>query len=149
MPNRMISDVFCSALLLLVQLPGSALQAADGDVIISRDVQPRAATRAPLVPDPNPRAVNASPNHYMSGGLLGGVELDDQDFAAIRTGSELTQHLLAPQSNSLTAPSASSHSRLPGLAPGHAGGNATAGVGAQINRSVQQGLRPLQMQGGQ
>ena len=39
-----------------------------------------------------------------------------------------------------------SHQSVPGLNASH-GGGATSGVAGQVNRSVQQGLRPLQILG--
>jgi hypothetical protein len=63
--------------------------AAGGDIIILREVQPRSATREPLIPDPNPHVVNPKPNAIIDRALRGMVmppELSDSDFAAV-TGS--------------------------------------------------------------
>jgi len=114
-----------------------------GDIIVSRDVKPRVATRAPLVPDPNPLAVNASPNHYLPSGLLGG-EVSDMDFASTSSGSTLPAHLLQPQQVVHRTLQQNSLSRLPSLSAGHQGRGSPASLSNQINRSVQQGLAPLQ-----
>lgn len=118
------------------------LHAADGEVIISREVQPRIATRAPLVPDPNPVTVN--PGRSVVNAT---AELGDSDFASVSSGLALPQQLLG---NSLGAQplSVPLQQGVPGLGAGHTGGGAGSGVAAQVNRSVQQGLRPLQMLGG-
>lgn len=113
--------------------------AGEGDVIISRDVQPRIATRAALVPDPNPLSVN--PGRSVVNAT---AELGDSDFASVSSGLALPQQLLGNAlGNHLQAPLQPS---IPGLGAAHGGGSGN-GVAAQVNRSVQQGLRPLQMLG--
>src|SRR5690554_5537333 len=47
---------------VLTQLPA---EAAGGDIIISREVKPRAAARQELVPDPNPQLVNPNNAHQV------------------------------------------------------------------------------------
>lgn len=118
----------------------ASVQAAEGDVIISREVQPRIATRAALAPDPNPLSVN--PGRSVVNAT---AELGDSDFASVSSGLALPQQLLGNTlGNHLQAPLQSS---VPGLSASHSGGGGGAGVAAQVNRSVQQGLRPLQMLG--
>jgi hypothetical protein len=114
-------------------------QAAEGDVIITREVQPRVATRAALVPDPNPLSVN--PGRSV---IEATAELADGDFANVSSGLALPQQLLG---NSLghQVQTPLQHS-MPGLGAPHGGGGGS-GVATQVNRSVQQGLRPLQMLG--
>jgi len=129
----------CCAWAMVCGLQAGVLQAAEGDVIISREVQPRVATRAALVPDPNPRSVN--PGRSVVDAT---AELGDSDFAKVSSGLALPQQLLGgPLGNQLQAPLQQS---LPGLGAGHGAGGGN-GVAAQVNRSVQQGLRPLQMLG--
>lgn len=128
-------------------LPASA---ADGDIIIGRDVQTRVATRKELVPDPNPQLVNPKPNAAIETGLRGGRlmgELGDSEFAAVSSGTRLTTQLLGGQVPSFDQGSAFNNQH-PGMSGhnsvGHSGGRTLGGVGSQINRSVQVGLRPLQ-----
>jgi len=128
-------------------LPASA---AGGDIIISREVQPRAATRKELVPDPNPHLVNPKPNTVIESGLQGGRlgELSDSDFAGVTSGTRLPAQLLqAPMRT--THQSTSDIVRHVGGASqtplGHSGSGALNNIDGQVNRSVQQGLRPLQI----
>lgn len=119
----------------------SGAQAGDGEVIISREVQPRIATTAPLVADPNPRVVNP-------GGHAGAMsnELADHDFAGVSSGMAMPQRFLnGSVSTQLHNPT---HQGIPSLGASHAGGARASGVSDQVNRSVQQGLRPLQTLGG-
>lgn len=130
----------CCILVLVTMLVGVA-QAGDGDVIISRDVQTRVATVNPIVPDPHPRVVNP-------GSIATGVtaELGDSDFAGVSSGLALPQRLL--QGNLGTPIPTATHQGIPVLGSGHAGGARSNGIADQVNRSVQQGLRPLQSIGG-
>tara|TARA_R110000822_G_scaffold34103_19_gene97106 strand:+ start:376 stop:864 length:489 start_codon:yes stop_codon:yes gene_type:complete len=131
-------------------IPSSPVFAAGGDVILTRQVQTRVATRPPLVPDPNPLVVNTKPSTYVGDDLqMRNVpgELDDQDFAAVTSGARMIQQTLAPlvQGNPAGAASGVNHSAIAGSNPvGHAG-NALGNIDGQINRSIEQGLRPLQM----
>ncbi|MFT6429110.1 MAG: hypothetical protein ACJAXR_001085 [Halopseudomonas sp.] len=134
--------------IVLVALPASA---ANGDIIISRDVQPRAATRQALVPDPNPQLVNPQPNNAINIGLRENRavgELNDSEFAAVHSGTQLPSQLLGNQMPLALQPSADA-ARQAGVAGhnpvGHSGNGALGNVGGQVNRSVQQGLRPLQI----
>lgn len=131
-------------------LPATAA-AADGDIIISREVQPRAAIRLELAPDPNPQVVNPKPNAIIDSGLRGNRlvgELDDSEFAAGTSGTRLSQQLISNQIPRAQQPSsdAGRHVGVSGQNPvGHSGSGALGNVNGQINRSVQQGLRPLQI----
>ena len=144
---------------LLVCLTGLAIcvatqlqaLAGGGDIIISRDVQPRAATRQELVPDPNPQLVNPNNDPLINRAVRGGqapMELSDRDFAGVNTGTSLAsgvqifaQPVDQPAGN-----------HLPGRAGLGVTGSSSVGgatgaanrVGSDVNRSVQQGLRPLQ-----
>ncbi|MGV8842637.1 MAG: hypothetical protein ACOH2I_05195 [Pseudomonas sp.] len=141
----------CCLLLLTLSIPLTATFAAGGDIVLSRQVQPRVATRQAMVPDPNPRVVNPSPNRIIGDTLLGGTagnnELNDHDFARVSSGLALPQNLNnanynAPIfSNSIPTQSSS------GAAASQSGGMAD-NVAGQVNRSVQQGLLPLQIIGG-
>lgn len=124
--------------------------AANGDIIIQREVQPRSATRPPLVPDPNPHVVNPKPNSVINQGLSGmaaPAELSDSDFAGITGGQGIQRQV----SNASTLSLQGTHLRhgngrssLPDSpAAGHSGGG-LGNLDGQINRSLQQGLRPLQ-----
>lgn len=128
----------------------SSVLAADGDIIIMREVQPRNATRAPLVPDPNPQVINPKPNAVIDralGGMATPGELSDGDFAAVTGGHGMPQHgLSSPHqlaSERHLQPSGGAAALPSSPAAGHSGG-ALGGVAGQINRGLQQGLRPLQ-----
>lgn len=126
-------------------------QAAGGDIIISRDVKPRAAARQELVPDPNPHRVNPNQDPLINRAVSGGqapLEISDRDFAGVTTGTSLTHgvHIFAqPVDQSTGTP-------MPGRAGLGVTGNSSVGratgatsrVGSEVNRSVQQGMRPLQ-----
>ncbi|MDI1303043.1 MAG: hypothetical protein PSX71_14150 [bacterium] len=123
---------------------------ADGDIIISRQVQPRAAARVDLVPAADPLLVNAKPGAATGSSLLtrgSAGELSDSDFASVSSGARLTRQLLV-------SPVAADHatgSASPGRQAdagigtiGH-GSGAVGNVGDLVTRSVQQGLLPLQV----
>lgn len=137
------------AAMSVLAVPGQLL-AADGDIILTRQVQPRAAVRPPVVPDPNPRVVNPKPSSYVGEGLhMRSVpgELSDSDFAAVTSGTRMTQQLLAPtgQGRHANAPGLVNHASGAGNNPvGHSGG-AVGNIDGQVNRSIEQGLRPLQL----
>lgn len=140
------------ALALLPLLPADQIQAADGDIIISRTVQPRVATRPTMVPDPNPRAVNAAPTYYI-GNQLGteqiNGELSDSDFSQVSTGRLLPTQLPGVQPGTLGNSDVTNRNSVPGLNAVTHNGGAGNRLGGQVNRSVQQGLQPLRMLGGQ
>jgi hypothetical protein len=145
--------VFVSCpLLLTLSIPLTPVFAAGGDIVLSRQVQPRIVTRQAMLPDPNPRVVNPSPNRIIGDTLLGGTagnnELNDHEFSGISSGLALPRHLnnvlfnTPALSNSMPAQSSSG-------AGASQGGGMASSVAGQVNRSVQQGLRPLQIIGGQ
>ena len=117
--------------------------AENGEIVLLRNVQPRAATRQELVPDPNPVAVQA--------GLPKNAELKDSDFAQINSGISVSNRALTSVTNSLTSSNTltqSSGNNLQGLGGaigGSAGGGAgTSRISGRVNGAVQTGLRPLQ-----
>lgn len=118
--------------------------AEGGDIIISREVQPRSATRSPLTADPNPTSIN--PGALTLRNAPDSRELSDGEFASISSGSTLSIPLrsLQPQTDSTSA----QLQRLPTSTAisGGAGGGRMEG---SISRSIDQGLRPLQRLGGQ
>nr|WP_288357544.1 hypothetical protein [uncultured Pseudomonas sp.] len=131
--------IFNYCILALACVLQASVQAADGDVIITRDVQPRVATRAALVPDPNPLSVNPGRSVVDTT-----AELADGDFANVSSGLALPAQLLGNSlGHQVQAPLQQS---MPGLGASHSGSGGN-GVASQVNRSVQQGLRPLQMLG--
>ncbi len=137
--------------MVALSLP-TPLFAAGGDILLFRDVQPRVATRPPLVPDPNPKVVNPKPSTHVGEDLqirraqMPG-ELNDGDFAAVTSGARLTQQVLSPSAqNTYSNPTGLiNHSSVAGNNPvGHAGG-ALGNVEGQVTRSISQGLQPLQI----
>ncbi len=117
---------------------------ADGVIVITRDVQPRVATRPTLVPDPNPNAVNANSSSTVIR-ATNSYELNDADFAGITSGSSLQRQILpSGQLPGLSNSSQVSSHGLPGMRSGQ-GGGAGSSVSNQINRSLQQGLAPLKI----
>lgn len=131
----------CRILVMVTALLVGLAQAGEGDVVISRDVQTRVATVNPIVPDPHPRVVNPG---SIASGLTG--ELGDSDFAGVSSGLALPQRLL--QGSFGTPIPVATHQGIPVLGSGHSGGARSSGIADQVNRSVQQGLRPLQSIGG-
>lgn len=125
--------------------------AAEGDIIISREVQPRAAVRKELAADPNPQLVNPKPNAVIEIGLRGNRaigELDDNEFAAVITGTRLSNELLSSQIKVADPGAAASVLRSAGAGHnvvGHGGSGELGNIDDRINHSVQQGLRPLQI----
>jgi hypothetical protein len=130
-------------LLLLGCALGTSLsfpvQAENGIIIITRDVQTRNAMRPPLVPDPNPTTVNANPSAHI---LKQTNELSDGDFAGISSGSGISS-MITQQTNNLGA-NISNQTQLPNLAGGRATGSGN-GISNMVNSSVQKGLAPLQI----
>lgn len=118
------------------------LCAADGTIVIQRELQPRVAFRPTMVPDPNPVSVNPNVSAQINQQLRG-MELDDSDFAHVTSGQRLGNSPLAEgQLPGLegAASSGPSSARLPGVSAGRTGN----GISGQVNRSVQRGLAPLQ-----
>lgn len=132
----------CRGLVLLLVCQAIPSFAGDGDVILTRTVQPRVATRAPLVPDPNPVKVNVSPARQIERQT---GELSDADFANV-SGSLGAQERMFNLDNSGVLNNG--QLRHSGTSAGHSAGASSSGLGGQINRTVQQGLSPLQNLGG-
>ena len=135
------------ALCVATQLPAHG---ADGDIIISRQVQPRAAARQELVPDPNPLVVNPRRDVLFEQALDAGLaptEISDGDFAGITSGSRFNSVLGVLPLGATTNP-APTGGGAAGLNPAGHGGGAAGRAAGQVNRSIQQGLRPLQTLGG-
>lgn len=125
-------------------------QAAGGDIIITREVQPRAAARQELIPDPNPQLVNPDHSALINKTIRSGqapLEISDSDFAGVTSGTSLANGLQI-----FNQPGDQLGTRMPvrnglGVSGSTAGGRVTGStgrIGGDINRSVQQGLRPLQ-----
>lgn len=132
------------ALLAATGITPNPACAADGDIIIEREVQARVATRAPLVSDPNPRVVNPGAT---SRDLA--VEMTDGDFASVSTGMALPDRSV--QNQVVNNPAMSGSPTHPALSAGgavHTGGSAGRAISGQVNQSIQQGLRPLLAPGG-
>lgn len=152
----MVTHLSSLASQLLICLTALALcvltqaQAADGDILISREVQPRAAVRQELLPDPNPQVVN--PDHstqirHNIGSGLSSVEISDRDFANVTSGTSLGRGLQIFNQPGEQGPDGLRGAGGLGISVGAGGaraGGATARIGGDVNRSVQQGLRPLQ-----
>ncbi|MBA6118941.1 hypothetical protein JET76_01475 [Pseudomonas putida] len=120
------------------------VQAENGIIVITRDVQPRIATRAPLAPDPYPTTANANPSAYV---LKQTNELSDGDFAGISSGAGISS-LITQQTNNLGG-NINTQTQLPNLAAGRGTGSGS-GIANMVNSSVQRGLAPLQiLTGGQ
>lgn len=121
----------------IVSLPAQAEK--DGRILITRDVQPRIAYRAPLVPDPNPVTVNANPSGHV---LRATGELSDGDFANISSGSGISG-LVTQQTNNLGG-MMGNQTQLPNMAGGRSSGGGN-GISNMVNSSVQQGLGALKV----
>ncbi|MDD1013836.1 hypothetical protein [Pseudomonas rubra] len=120
------------------------VQAENGIVVITRDVQTRNAVRAPLVPDPYPTTVNTNPSVQI---LKQTNELSDGDFANISSGAGISS-MITQQTNNLGG-NLNNQTQLPNLAGGRSG-NSGNGISNMVNSSVQKGLAPLQiLTGGQ
>ncbi|MGH8439823.1 MAG: hypothetical protein ACRERW_12310 [Pseudomonas sp.] len=115
------------------------VQAENGIVVITRDVQIRNAVRAPLVPDPSPVTVNTNPSAQI---IKQTNELSDGDFAGISSGAGISA-LVTQQTNNLGG-NISNQTQLPNLAAGRATGSGN-GISNMVNSSVQKGLAPLQI----
>ena len=115
------------------------VQAENGIIVITRDVQPRIATRAPLAPDPYPTTANANPSAYV---LKQTNELSDGDFATITSGTGISS-LITQQTNNVGG-TIGNQTQLPNLAAGRGTGSGN-GISNMVNSSVQRGLAPLQI----
>ncbi|MGJ7549756.1 hypothetical protein [Pseudomonas alloputida] len=128
-------------LLLVGCVMGSALpvHAENGIIVITRDVQPRMAIRAPMAPDPNPTTANANPSAYV---IKQTNELSDGDFASITSGTGISS-LITQQTNNLGG-HISNQTQLANQAGGRGTGSGN-GIANMVNSSVQRGLAPLQI----
>lgn len=115
------------------------VQADNGIIIIKRDVQPRMATRATMMPDPSPTTANANPSKYV---LSQTSELSDGDFANVASGAGITR-LVAQGSNNLSG-NLTNQTQLSNLPAGRSG-NSGNGIANMVNSSVQQGLGALKV----
>ncbi len=115
------------------------VQADNGVIIIKRDVQPRMATRAPVMPDPSPTTANANPSKTV---LSQTNELNDGDFAGVASGAGITR--LVAQGSSNLGGNISNQSQLSNLPAGRSG-NAGNGIANMVNSSVQQGLGAMKV----
>lgn len=143
--DRKASRISRSAMLLTIALTGAGAVTpalcADGVIVLTRDVQPRVATRTPLAPDPNPNTVSAKA--AMGNRTMAATELSDGDFASISSGAGLQRQVMpGGQLPGLGASSGEAGRGLPNMRAGHSGG-AGASISNQVNRSLQQGLAPL------
>lgn len=127
-------------------LPGVCLHvcayAEEGDIVISRQVQPRVATTSPLVPDPSPRVVNPGSHALGVGG-----ELNDGDFSRVSSGRTITERVISDHVINGAIRALPSQT-LERSGASNSGVSRQGDVATQVNRSVQQGLRPLQILGG-
>jgi hypothetical protein len=139
------SKTFMWVIAVLFASPLTQASAEQGDIVITRDVAPRSATRAPLLPDPDPRITNPGAVTVQAT-----EELSDSDFATVSTGTALPG--LTGTGSQVGTPLGlerlpSQH--LPGMGSAHSRtGGSGANLSGQVNRSIQQGLRPLQQLGG-
>lgn len=136
-------------LLLLGCALGSGLslpvQADNGIVVITREVQVRNAIRPPVIPDPSPVTVNTNPAAQI---LRQTNELSDGDFAGISSGAGINS-LITQQTSSLGT-SINTQTQLPNIAGGRGSGSAGNGIANMVNANVQQGLGALKiLNGGQ
>jgi len=115
------------------------VQAENGVVVITRDVQVRNAVRAPLIPDPSPVTVNTNPSAHI---LRQTNELSDGDFAGVSSGAGISS-LITQQTNNLGA-NINHQNQLPNLAGGRSG-NSGNGISNMVNSNIQKGLAPLQI----
>ncbi|VVQ29880.1 hypothetical protein PS943_01609 [Pseudomonas fluorescens] len=115
------------------------VHADNGVIIIKRDVQPRMATRAPVMPDPSPTTANANPSKTIHSQTN---ELNDGDFAGVASGAGISR-LVTQGSNNLGG-NISNQTQLSNLPAGRSG-NAGNGIANMVNSSVQQGLGALRV----
>lgn len=120
------------------------VQAENGIVVITRDVQTRNATRPPMIPDPSPVTVNTNPSAQI---LKQTNELSDGDFASISSGAGINS-LINTQTNNIGG-NLNNQNQLPNMAGGRSGGSGN-GISNMVNSNVQQGLGALKiLTGGQ
>ncbi|MGZ7457446.1 hypothetical protein ACXPVS_11745 [Pseudomonas sp. Ma2-10] len=140
-----LENNFYSLLLIGCALSSSVclpVQADNGIIIIKRDVQPRMATRAPMIPDPSPTTANANPSKHI---LSRTNELSDGDFANVSSGAGITR--LVDQGSNNLGGNITNQSQLANLPAGRSG-NSGNGIANMVNSSVQQGLGALKVMTG-
>ena len=115
------------------------VQADNGIIIITRDVQTRNATVPPLIPDPNPTTVNANPSQQV---LKQTSELSDGDFAGVASGAGISR-LVTQNTNNLGG-NISTQSQLSNLPAGRSG-NSGSGIANMVNSSIQQGMGAMKI----
>ncbi|EJM03981.1 hypothetical protein PMI18_01440 [Pseudomonas sp. GM102] len=115
------------------------VQADNGLIIIKRDVQPRMATRAPVMPDPSPTTANANPSKQV---LRQTDELSDGDFASVASGAGISR-LVTQNTNNLGG-NLTNQTQLSNLPAGRSG-NSGNGIANMVNSNVQQGLGALRV----
>jgi hypothetical protein len=120
----------------IISLP---VQADNGIIIIKRDVQPRMATRAPVMPDPNPTTANANPSKQV---LRQTNELSDGDFASVASGAGISG-LVTQNTNNLSG-NITNQTQLSNLPAGRSG-NSGNGIANMVNSNIQQGLGALRV----
>ncbi|MCV6196372.1 hypothetical protein OFL53_25495 [Pseudomonas aeruginosa] len=133
--------------------------AADGTIVVQRQVQPRVAYRPSMVPDPHPTVVDtnvsAEVNALANGAASGNTvsrELGQAASPSVPRGAGIPS--ISPPGGARrgcpTPPATRATVQAVGnLGTTHgAGGGAGAGLAGQINGSLKQGLAPLQMLGG-
>ncbi|WP_419713052.1 hypothetical protein [Pseudomonas sp. NFX224] len=120
------------------------VQADNGIIVITRDVQTRMATRAPIIPDPNPTTVNANPSQQI---LKQTSELSDGDFAGVTSGTGISG-LINLGSNGNLGGNISNQTQLSNL-PGGRSGNSGSGIANMVNSSVERGLGALNIMTGE
>ncbi|RON41080.1 MULTISPECIES: hypothetical protein [Pseudomonas] len=139
--GKLVNNIY--SLLLIGCALGSSVclpvQADNGIIIIKRDVQPRMATRAPMIPDPSPTTANANPSKQI---ISQTNELSDGDFAGVASGAGISS-LVTQNTNNLSG-SISNQTQLSNLPAGRSG-NAGGGIANMVNSSVQQGLGALRI----
>ncbi|WP_095054902.1 hypothetical protein [Pseudomonas sp. Irchel s3b2] len=113
--------------------------ADNGIIIIKRDVQPRMATRAPVMPDPSPTTANANPSKQV---LRQTNELSDGDFAGVATGAGISG-LVTQNTNNLGG-NITNQTQLSNLPAGRSG-NSGNGIANMVNSNIQQGLGALKV----
>lgn len=115
------------------------VQADNGIIIIKRDVQPRMATRAPVIPDPSPTTANANPSKQV---LRQTNELSDGDFASVASGASISR--LVNQNTNNLGGNISNQTQLSNLPAGRSGNSGT-GIANMVNSNIQQGLGALKV----
>ncbi|MHC8299992.1 hypothetical protein [Pseudomonas sp. ZS1P83] len=115
------------------------VQADNGVIIIKRDVQPRMATRPPVMPDPNPTTANANPSQHI---LRQTNELSDGDFASVASGAGISR--LIAQGSSNLGGDITNQTQLSNLPAGRSG-NSGNGIANMVNSNIQQGLGALKV----